>query len=107
MSRELILILKLRYEQLLKQEQKPEQTVELSSRKQLPTNEKDRVSKQDLPEGNLENTTVNQSSQQAKSETLDDVHQPHIQRTSVSEVINSKERGKKTYQEKKTSKWWE
>lgn len=86
MSRELILIPKLRYEQLLKQEQ-------------TPTNEKDPVSEQDLSEGR--NTTVNQSPQQLKSDTLDN------QQT---EVISSKERGKKTnktYQEQKTSKWWE
>lgn len=44
MSRELILIPKLRYEQLLKQEK-------------TPTNEKDPVNEQDLPEGR--NTTVN------------------------------------------------
>lgn len=99
MSRELILIPKLRYEQLVKQEQAdknagPEKTVALSPRKQLSENDKNRESKQDPSEGKQENAIVNQCTEQLKSETMEDVHQPQIQRTSESEAINSN-KGKK------------
>lgn len=85
MSRELILIPKVRYEQLLKQEQKPEKAVE-----QLSTNEKDLINKQDPTNSQLENTTVNQPIEQFKSETMHDVQQPQFQQTSEPKMIYSK-----------------